>query len=384
MKFRPASAAVAFIGTSLLLLAGIRSAQAAEITIVSPSSYQDMEGEECFCRPSEPPYRYQQVFPAEDFLGLNNQPHWIVGFGPRADQSVTSPHTAYLPDNYVRLSTTERGPGNQSLVFDANFGSDVMEFYSGPLTMVADVAGPGPGPKEFYHADFPAGVTPFLYDPSQGNLLLDTIAWQGEFPKILADQDPGVQAVAGDPFATHGDRGAAAIFQFTFIPVTPGDYNASGTVEQGDLDLVLLNWGREGTQPPAGWVSHLPTGAIDQAELDGVLLNWGNTAVAGSAAGVPEPSSLALVGLGTLAFVLFRLRGRMHAFKIIVTLSLVVIPAANSLAALLDGIGAIGDSHTDEHQFSAAHSTARNWVEILASARGWNFGNFTTESRGEQ
>ena len=212
-------AAVALIGTSILLLAGVRYTQAAEIKIVSPSSYKDLEGGECFCRESEPPYRYQQVFPAADFAALGNRPHWIVGFGPRADQSVTSPSTAYLPDNYVRLSTTQRGPGNQSSVFDANFGSDVIQFYSGPLTMVADVAGPGPGPGEFYHADFPAGVTPFLYDPNKGNLLFDFIAWQGESPKILADQISGVQPVVGDATATQGERGASAIFQFTFVPV---------------------------------------------------------------------------------------------------------------------------------------------------------------------
>jgi hypothetical protein len=53
-----------------------------------------------------------------------------------------------------------------------------------------------------------------------------------------------------------------------------GDYNSNGTVEQADLDLVLLNWGQPGV--PAGWTNDLPEGNIDQAELDGVLLNWGN------------------------------------------------------------------------------------------------------------
>jgi hypothetical protein len=211
-------AAVVSMGTALVLPAGVRFAQAAEVKIASPSAYKDREGEGCFCSDSQPPYRYQQVFPAADFAALGNRPYWIVGFGPRADQSVTSPSTAYLPDNYIRLSTTQRGPGNQSLVFDANFGSDVVPFYNGPLTMVADGAGPASGPKEFYHADFSAGVTPFLYDPSKGNLLFDFIAWQGESPKILADQIPG-QVVAGDSFATQGDRGAATIFQFTFVPM---------------------------------------------------------------------------------------------------------------------------------------------------------------------
>jgi hypothetical protein len=87
----------------------------------------------------------------------------------------------------------------------------------------------------------------------------------------------------------------------------PGDYNGNGTVEQADLDLVLLNWGTGGV--PGGWTNDLPEGNIDQAELDGVLLNWGNTAALGSAAGVPEPSSLTLVLLFVCAAA-FRRRSR--------------------------------------------------------------------------
>jgi hypothetical protein len=83
----------------------------------------------------------------------------------------------------------------------------------------------------------------------------------------------------------------------------PGDYNGNGTVEQADLDLVLLNWGQPGV--PEGWVNNLPEGNIDQAELDGVLLNWGNTGAVG-AGSVPEPSTWALIlvvaGLGWSLF----------------------------------------------------------------------------------
>ena len=193
MKVRPACAAVVSIGTSLLLLAGIRCAQAAEIKIVSPSAYEDIEGEGATGEDCCSPFRYQQVFPAADFAALGNQPHWLVDFTIRPDQSLTSPRTVHFPDNEVRLSTTQVGPANLSLRFDDNLGSDVMQFYRGPLTLVADVAGPGPGPREFYHADFPAGVTPYLYDPSQGNLLFDVIAWQGVSPSPRADKVPGMQ-----------------------------------------------------------------------------------------------------------------------------------------------------------------------------------------------
>jgi hypothetical protein len=78
----------------------------------------------------------------------------------------------------------------------------------------------------------------------------------------------------------------------------PGDYDANHVVEQGDLDLVLLRWGREidPFHPPEGWIRNVPTGRVDQAELDAVLLNWGNTQLqAAHTAAVPEPSTVLLL-----------------------------------------------------------------------------------------
>ena len=80
-----------------------------------------------------------------------------------------------------------------------------------------------------------------------------------------------------------------------------GDYNSDGFVSQGDLDLVLLNWGDQVdvTGVPRGWTSSAPTGQISQANLDQVLLNWGS-GTAPSFAAIPEPSALALMGLASL------------------------------------------------------------------------------------
>jgi hypothetical protein len=209
-----------FIGASLLLLAGAGSIQAAEIKIVSPSAYKDIEGEGNNADCCSPQFRYQQVFPAADFAALGNQPHWLVSWTGRPDESATSPGTNLFPDNEIRLSTTQRGPSNLSLVFDDNVGPDVMQFYRGPLIQVTD-GGTGPGPREFYNSDFPAGVTPFLYDPSQGNLLFDVIAWQGVSSSSYGDRVPGILSAlaSSNPLGTQGFRSAAAIFQFTFVQV---------------------------------------------------------------------------------------------------------------------------------------------------------------------
>ena len=80
-----------------------------------------------------------------------------------------------------------------------------------------------------------------------------------------------------------------------------GDFNGSGSVEQGDLDLVLNNWGGPRT---AGFVANtdgLATTGVDQEELDRVLNNWGSSnAPAFNGVAVPEPAALSL--LAGLAF----------------------------------------------------------------------------------
>jgi hypothetical protein len=221
MKVRLASTAAVIFCTSLLLLAGIRCAQAGEIKIVSPSAYKDREGEEGGGGTSFPPFRVQQVFPAADFAALGNQPHWLVRTTFRPDKSLTSPLTALYPDLQFRFATMPVGPPNLSLRFADNLGSDFKHFYRGPWTLVADVAASGPGPREFYNSNYASGVTPYLYDPSQGNLLLDAIGWLGGSPDPPGDFVPGMQTAlyGSSPFATQGVRIAAFIHQFTFIPV---------------------------------------------------------------------------------------------------------------------------------------------------------------------
>lgn len=153
---------------------------------------------------------------------------------------------------------------------------------------------------------FPAGIVPA---PDGNGLLIaslgltdgtgqiDRYGLDGEFIETFAmnsNDDP-----------TMGFREATGIL--TVATQLPGDYNGDGFTDQGDLDLVLLNWGTSVADLPAEWVNQLPSGDIvAQAELDGVLLNWGASSTVGAAA-VPEPSSLIMLaacaaiawGLGT-------------------------------------------------------------------------------------
>ncbi len=85
-----------------------------------------------------------------------------------------------------------------------------------------------------------------------------------------------------------------------------GDYNGSGSVEQGDLDLVLNNWGQDTalTGTPNGWLFGVPTGLVGQGALDEVLNHWGSVAAPNFAGVVvPEPAAaFALMGLIGLTF----------------------------------------------------------------------------------
>jgi hypothetical protein len=78
----------------------------------------------------------------------------------------------------------------------------------------------------------------------------------------------------------------------------PGDYNGSGLVEQGDLDLVLSNWGTQVALLPTTWVNERPAALVDQSALDQVLLNWGKTATFTSpVAHMPEAGSMTVAVL---------------------------------------------------------------------------------------
>ncbi len=91
------------------------------------------------------------------------------------------------------------------------------------------------------------------------------------------------------------------------VPSLAGDFNGSGNVEQGDLDLVLNNWG--GLPGPWENADGFATAAVDQEELDRVLNNWGS-ASAPSLRGLSVPEPVAgVVWMGALVIGSIRRRG---------------------------------------------------------------------------
>ncbi len=127
--------------------------------------------------------------------------------------------------------------------------------------------------------------------------LITAASVSGQFSSVSL---PTLSAGLGFNVLYEANRVALAVVN---LGVITGDYDGSGQVEQGDLDIVLQNWGTANfTGDESALVGGGPfDGQVDQNELDGVLQNWGSTATpdfTGSA--VPEPAAFALLGVGAL------------------------------------------------------------------------------------
>jgi hypothetical protein len=151
-------------------------------------------------------------------------------------------------------------------------------------------------------------LTASIFDVVTGEKVFDfpTVTNGSEpYTAVSIDGNHAVFVVDNNPILG-ADSGPVYVATFGEISIS-GDYNNNGTVEQSDLDLVLLHWGEAASPVPDGWASQLPLGRVDQDELDAVLLNWGNTTPAATAtAAVPEPSSAllaTLLAVGALAVV---------------------------------------------------------------------------------
>lgn len=115
--------------------------------------------------------RYQQVYAASEFAQVNSAIEITkIAFRPDGGLTQGFPFSVTIPSVQIDLSTTT----NDSLkpVFDTNTGADnVTVFPKGPLALSSAYTGPKGGPKDF---DIIINLTtPFIYNPADGNLLLD-------------------------------------------------------------------------------------------------------------------------------------------------------------------------------------------------------------------
>ena len=200
--------------------------------------------------------RYQQVFDSSQFSSFGG-PQLINEIDLRNGIFLHEAFTATIADIQISLSTTSKAPDGLSTTFASNVGADATQVYSGSLTISStDAAGPGNTHVFDIAIHF---QNPFLYDPSTGNLLLD-----------IANLSGAGSAIGSDFFdAVHGT---------------------------GTGDAVSRVAGAEGS----------PGATTGTADSLGLIVQF-------QTAPVPEPSSLALCGLGALALAGYARRRRARA-----------------------------------------------------------------------
>lgn len=134
--------------------------------------------------------RYQQVYAASDFSTLL-VPQLITQIAFRPDASSRA-FNSTLSDIQINFSTTTAAPDMLSNTFSSNVGlNDTIVYNRGMLPLSSASTGPAGGPKDF---DILINLnTPFLYNPSAGNLLLDVRNFGGG---ITTQFD--AQSTAGD------------------------------------------------------------------------------------------------------------------------------------------------------------------------------------------
>jgi hypothetical protein len=121
--------------------------------------------------PSRPKgQRFQTLYAPGRFGGASAPPVWIheLAFRPAPGQP---PFTLNIPELVMSMSTTQLDDDNLSKIFRNNVGTNATVVLSGPIQLRSAGAPAAGGPGAF---DLTFRLSkPFLYDPSQGSLLVD-------------------------------------------------------------------------------------------------------------------------------------------------------------------------------------------------------------------
>lgn len=172
------------LAVALLVLAGSAWALASG-SVTTPGNVTTVEGNSDNLYPfNGEPIRYQQVIAATEFSGGAG---WIKQIALRPDGASGNAFSETLTNVQINLSTTATAPNNISKTFAQNIGKDETVVYSGALPLSSAFSGPDGGPMDF---DIVITLqTPFWYDSTAGNLLLDVRNFSGGKTSQLDAQD---------------------------------------------------------------------------------------------------------------------------------------------------------------------------------------------------
>ncbi len=236
----------------LAMWAALAGGVAHAAVIVVPNTLETTEGNTFNAFPFSlsgvfPP-RYQQVFDASEFTSLSG-PEFItqIAFRPDGNDRFGSAFTATIPNIQINLSTTSKAPDGLDTLFDNNVGSDDTVVFNGSLPLSSSYTGPLGGPKDF-DIVIPL-TTPFLYDRSAGNLLLDVRNSSEEMPTTtffdaqFSTTDSISRVLALGPSVIPDTNGLVA--QFTTSPVTtsPEDMEvpfANFTITKAEIEFKTI------------------------------------------------------------------------------------------------------------------------------------------------
>jgi hypothetical protein len=186
--------------------------------------------------------RNMHLYDASQFQALT-KPAYLTGYALRPDQTPgpSGPRTLVCK---IYVSTTARSLNEVSTHFSDNIGSDNSLVFDGTLIISTEnLAGPGNTRQFDYSWRF---TTPFLYDPTAGNLVVDLQIIQGTGEALRFDHvsaSPVIRHVRALDSATAADgqliSGSAQVVQFTFEPVSTSTNRASRVeVSEGVSDAT--------------------------------------------------------------------------------------------------------------------------------------------------
>ena len=199
-------------------------------TIVLPPGFVDTQGDTVFNPTDTFPFggtvldnggRVQELYLASEFLSFGSGPLVISRLALRPDESVNAAIDTDWEITALNLSTTATEPGSLNSTFSENYGDDVTTVFTGNVNLQTDGVRLGNAPHDFdYVVDF---ETEFVYDPAEGNLLVEFIfvaggkTWQDAHD--LGDGlDRLILALGPNQTVATTMIDAVTVYQFTIIP----------------------------------------------------------------------------------------------------------------------------------------------------------------------
>ena len=176
--------------------------------------------------------QYQQIYSSADFSG----PVTITGIA-FASTSTSTPGANVYNFN-IGLGTTSSTPANPSSTFAGN--GTTTQVFSGPLTAPLTATGN-------FDLTIPL-TTPFSYNPSQGNLLLDVVLNSNTtgtttyFVSGNANDVGRVYQAGGIGLATAAGNSG---LETEFIAIAVPEPSTSGSIAMGSMLLLASSWKKQ-------------------------------------------------------------------------------------------------------------------------------------------